>query len=180
MKTIYTKINFSILFFLTINLSNYAGDSAQLKKLNNLMTIKDPYKEVWKKHEGKVAGMKRFFLDLNDDGEKELFLGPNSLLGKSGGIFYIFKKEDNYKSLGHIFIDLNNFELSNKKVNGFRIIKSFNKMGQSPGELNYYQFEKNGFTKNQSKKIDREKVNKVINQTEIKVEESGNNLKWKP
>lgn len=169
------------LISLTLPLSIKATDIRGLSKKHNLSNTKDPYQKIWQKHEGKVAGMKRFFVDLNDDGKKELFLGANSLYGNGGGIFYIFQQKNlGYKSLGQVFIDLNNFEVSDEKVNGFRIIKSFNKNGLSLGNLNYYQLIEDGYKKTKSEKHDPERKIKLINQTNIQPEDSGDILKWRP
>lgn len=140
----------------------------------------DPYKCIWEDHEGKTAGMKRFFLDLNGDGEKELFLGPNSLHGSGGGVFFIFQKSIKYRYLGEIFIDLNNFELSETNVNGFHTIKSFRKNGSNRGNLMFFQFKNNKFTNTKSELTQRKKVRELIKQTKIHTEDSGKSLKWTP
>ena len=53
-------------------------------------------------------------------------------------------------------------------------------MGSSLGNLNYYHYETNGFTKVKSEKHKPKKALELIKQTMVQLEDSGENLEWKP
>lgn len=56
--------------------------------------IAAPYRFVRNEHDiyGSGSGMSRFFLDLDQDGAPELFLGATALQGNGGGIYHVFKQ----------------------------------------------------------------------------------------
>ncbi len=103
--------------------------------------VRDPYRYVWDTDEGNVAGMTRFFLDLDDDGTPELFLAANSLIGNGGGPFHVFTKTDKgYAEIGVVFLSPYGFQLVPDKHQGFHDIKAYTHLSAESGTLVTYVY----------------------------------------
>lgn len=92
---------------------------ASVRNVEYSNILANPYEELWE-GEGKSQGLIRFFLDMDGDKEDEVFVGAKSLVGKSGGLFSIFKKvSSGYISLGEAFLYPGAFEVLPIRHNGF-------------------------------------------------------------
>jgi len=143
--------------------------------------IRDPYKYVWDiADEGEVAGMTRFFLDLDNDGTPELFLAANSLIGNGGGPFHVFKKAmGGYREIGEVFISPGDFQVMPQTHQGYHDIKACNHLSAESCTLVTYVYDGAEYKKTTDKVVKGESGKKEILATPVNAERSERELAWK-
>lgn len=81
--------------------------------------VKDPYRLAWE-DEGSLEGLVRFFVDVNQDGQPELFVGAKALLGPGGGPFRVYENiTSGWRRAGTLFIHPGLLEMLPSEHAGF-------------------------------------------------------------
>ena len=143
--------------------------------------IENPYSYVWNEKQGSTEGIKRFFFDLNYDGNPELFVGANSELEQSSGVFHVFETGKKYRYLGEINLDPENIQFQTDSNSGFKIIKTFVKDGDELGKVFSYKYSKGKYKRYAVKRVKQNQLNKEIKTAaSIYIQDSGLELSWMP
>jgi hypothetical protein len=103
--------------------------------------VRNPYQMAWE-DEGSVEGLVRFFLDLNQDGQPELFVGAKALLGQGGGPFRIFENmKPGWMLIGEVFIHPGAVEVLASRHSGFADLRYCGKVNADACMLTTYAFD---------------------------------------
>ncbi|MGZ3792190.1 MAG: hypothetical protein ACXVCP_07570 [Bdellovibrio sp.] len=143
--------------------------------------INNPYQVVWDEMEGDVAGLTRFYLDINDDGIPDLFVTGTSLIGNAGAPFHVFLAEEKkFKDLGEVFLDQNAFQLLKTKHHKVHDIKVCSHLSASECVLRTYVFDGTKYNEKTNRTISGIKFKEEIpSPNSVKFEKSGKPLSWK-
>lgn len=160
----------SLVFLILFSLSSFSGEKS---------LVKDPYKFVWDA-EGQVGGITRFFLDINDDGQPEIFVGANALIGNAGGEFEIFQKSGaGFIHLGAIFTHPENLNVLSSKHHGFRDLRTCAHYNADSCDLGTFEFNGSKYKPGKSKMIRGVDLPKDYVRAKVAPERS-DKLIWKP
>jgi hypothetical protein len=112
----------SLLFILVILLSSFSC-SRMINKVdaNKSIVVSNPFLYVWNNKSGSVEGMRRFFLDLDNDGRREVFISPNVTRKKGGSTFFIFRgiKKKKYRLMASVYLEPGLFKILNASEKKF-------------------------------------------------------------
>lgn len=144
--------------------------------------IPDPYKHVWGNDEGGIAGLVRFYLDINNDKKPDLFVGPKSLLGTGGGSFHVFVKnaKDGYTYLGRLPMIRPEFtEVISPGHGGYADLKTYVRKGFAEGDVLTYAYDGSSYVLWKQTQI-KNPSDVKIKPAAVNAEESGPMLTWTP
>lgn len=142
------------------------------KKPASGLSAADAYAIVAREGSGS-GGMTRFFYDINDDGQQDLFLGANAEIGNGGGPFHVFlKKGRSYNDLGVISIQPEALQMSNAKHFGIRDLRTCSHGGSGNYGCVTYVFDGGAFRATDLGQIKAERFPSEIRPTALKIERS--------
>jgi len=143
--------------------------------------INDPYKHVWASDDGGIAGLVRFYLDVNNDKEPELFVAAKAQVNLGGGVFHVFRKNGkSYTYLGKLpYVRPEFIEVSYPGHNGYADLKTHIRQGANQNEVLTYAHDGKSYVLWKQTEV-KNPADIKIKAAQVTTEDSGPMLTWTP